>query len=41
MNSLGKKIKIEWLIAGGFLFMAIVGMLLLVYAMGKEMPQAH
>ena len=36
MNTWLGKIKVEWLIAGGFLFMAIVGMLLLVYAMGKE-----
>jgi hypothetical protein len=34
---LRSKIKVEWLIAGAFLFMAIAGMLLLVYAMGKEM----
>jgi hypothetical protein len=37
MNPPRPKIKLEWLIIGGFLLMAIGGMLLLVYAMGKEM----
>lgn len=36
MNSPRRKIKLEWMIIAGFLCMAIVGMMLLIYAMGRE-----